>query len=116
MSRIRSLVKSQARTIVIKPSEFTPFSGLLYGVLAQRAGIPAGVVNLVTGDGAAVGGELSANNLVRKITFTGSARVGKLLYKKSADSMKKLSMELGGNAPTIIFWAMVSMMASSKVR
>lgn len=90
-------------TIVIKPSEFTPFSGLLYGVLAQKAGIPAGVVNVVTGDGAAVGGELSANNLVRKITFTGSTRVGKLLYKQSADSMKKLSMELGGNAPTIIF-------------
>lgn len=90
-------------TIVIKPSEFTPFSGLLYGVLAQMAGIPAGVVNVVTGDGAAVGGELSANNLVRKITFTGSTRVGKLLYKQSADSMKKLSMELGGNAPTIIF-------------
>ncbi|MFW9267919.1 NAD-dependent succinate-semialdehyde dehydrogenase [Pseudomonas sp. NR3] len=90
-------------TIVIKPSEFTPFSGLLYGVLAQQAGIPAGVVNVVTGDGAAVGGELSANPLVRKITFTGSTRVGKLLYKQSADSMKKLSMELGGNAPTIIF-------------
>jgi succinate-semialdehyde dehydrogenase/glutarate-semialdehyde dehydrogenase len=90
-------------TIVIKPSEFTPFSGLLYGVLAQLAGVPAGVVNVVTGDGAAVGGELSANNLVRKITFTGSTRVGKLLYKQSADSMKKLSMELGGNAPTIIF-------------
>ncbi|MBA1272925.1 NAD-dependent succinate-semialdehyde dehydrogenase [Stutzerimonas azotifigens] len=90
-------------TIVIKPSEFTPFSGLLYGVLAEKAGIPTGVVNVITGDGAAVGGELSANNLVRKITFTGSTRVGKLLYKQSADSMKKLSLELGGNAPTIIF-------------
>ncbi|CAJ0557546.1 unnamed protein product, partial [Mesorhabditis spiculigera] len=90
-------------TIVIKPSEFTPFSGLLYGVLAQLAGVPAGVVNVVTGDGAAVGGEFSSNALVRKITFTGSTRVGKLLYKQSADTMKKLSMELGGNAPTIIF-------------
>jgi succinate-semialdehyde dehydrogenase/glutarate-semialdehyde dehydrogenase len=90
-------------TIVIKPSEFTPYSGLLYAVLAERAGIPAGVVNVVTGDGAAVGGELTRNPLVRKITFTGSTRVGKLLYKQSADSMKKLSMELGGNAPTIVF-------------
>ncbi|PRX33351.1 succinate semialdehyde dehydrogenase [Paraburkholderia sp. BL18I3N2] len=90
-------------TIVIKPSEFTPYCGLLYAVLAERAGIPAGVVNVVTGDGAAVGGELTRNPLVRKITFTGSTRVGKLLYKQSADSMKKLSMELGGNAPTIVF-------------
>jgi succinate-semialdehyde dehydrogenase/glutarate-semialdehyde dehydrogenase len=90
-------------TIVIKPSEFTPFCGLLYGVLAEKAGVPAGVINVVTGDGAAVGGELTSNSLVRKITFTGSTRVGKLLYKQSADTMKKLSMELGGNAPTIVF-------------
>ena len=90
-------------TIIIKPSEFTPYCGLLYAVLAEKAGIPAGVVNVVTGDGAAVGGELSANSLVRKITFTGSTRVGKLLYAQSAETMKKLSMELGGNAPTIVF-------------
>jgi succinate-semialdehyde dehydrogenase/glutarate-semialdehyde dehydrogenase len=90
-------------TIVIKPSEFTPFSGLLYAVLAEKAGIPAGVVNVVTGDGAAVGGELTRNPQVRKLTFTGSTRVGKLLYKQSADTMKKLSLELGGNAPTIVF-------------
>ncbi|MCB8883313.1 NAD-dependent succinate-semialdehyde dehydrogenase [Acidisoma cellulosilytica] len=90
-------------TIVIKPSEFTPFCGLLYAVLAEKVGIPAGVVNVLTGDGAAVGAELTANPLVRKITFTGSTRVGKLLYKQSADTMKKLSMELGGNAPTIVF-------------
>ena len=90
-------------TIVIKPSEFTPYCGLLYAVLAEKAGIPAGVVNVVTGDGAGVGGELSANPLVRKITFTGSTRVGKLLYAQSAETMKKLSMELGGNAPTIVF-------------
>jgi len=90
-------------TIVIKPSEFTPYCGLLYAVLAEQAGIPAGVVNVVTGDGAAVGGELSRNPLVRKITFTGSTRVGKLLYRQSAETMKKLSMELGGNAPTIVF-------------
>jgi succinate-semialdehyde dehydrogenase/glutarate-semialdehyde dehydrogenase len=90
-------------TIVIKPSEFTPFSGLLYAVLAEQAGIPAGVLNVVTGDGAAVGGELSRNPQVRKMTFTGSTRVGKLLYKQSAETMKKLSLELGGNAPTIVF-------------
>ena len=90
-------------TIVIKPSEFTPYCGLLYAVLAEKAGLPAGVVNVVTGDGATVGGELSANPLVRKITFTGSTRVGKLLYAQSAETMKKLSMELGGNAPTIVF-------------
>lgn len=90
-------------TIVVKPSEFTPYCGLLYAVLAEKAGIPAGVVNVVTGDGAAVGGELTRNPLVRKITFTGSTRVGKLLYRQSAETMKKLSMELGGNAPTIVF-------------
>ncbi len=90
-------------TIVIKPSEFTPYCGLLYAVLAQKAGIPDGVINVVTGEGAVVGGELTKNPLVRKITFTGSTRVGKLLYKQSADTMKKLSMELGGNAPTIVF-------------
>lgn len=90
-------------TIVIKPSEFTPFCGLLYAVLAEKAGIPRGVVNVITGDGAAVGSELSQNPWVRKITFTGSTRVGKLLYRQAADTMKKLSMELGGNAPTIIF-------------
>ncbi len=90
-------------TIVIKPSEFTPYCGLLYAVLAEKAGVPDGVVNVVTGDGAAVGGEMTANPLVRKITFTGSTRVGKLLYKQSAETMKKLSMELGGNAPTIVF-------------
>ena len=75
----------------------------VYAVLAEKAGVPDGVVNVVTGDGAAVGGEMTANPLVRKITFTGSTRVGKLLYKQSAETMKKLSMELGGNAPTIVF-------------
>ncbi|MBV8124726.1 MAG: NAD-dependent succinate-semialdehyde dehydrogenase, partial [Paucibacter sp.] len=90
-------------TIVIKPSEFTPYSGLIYAALAEKAGIPPGVVNVVTGDGAVVGGELSRNPLVRKLTFTGSTRVGKLLYKQSAETMKKLSLELGGNAPTIVF-------------
>ena len=77
-------------TIVIKPSEFTLYCGLLYAVLAEMAGLPSSVVNVVTGDGAAVGGELSANPLVRKITFTGSTRVGKLLYSQSAETIKAL--------------------------
>lgn len=90
-------------TIVVKPSEFTPYCGLLWGVLAEQAGFPAGVVNVVTGDAAQIGTELTANPLVRKLTFTGSTRVGKLLYAQSAATMKKLSLELGGNAPFIVF-------------
>ena len=90
-------------TTVIKPSEFTPYCGLLWGVLAKQAGLPAGVVNVVTGDAAQIGAELTANPLVRKITFTGSTRVGKLLYAQSAATMKKLSLELGGNAPFLVF-------------
>jgi succinate-semialdehyde dehydrogenase / glutarate-semialdehyde dehydrogenase len=90
-------------TVVVKPSEFTPYCGLLWAVLAEKAGIPAGVVNVVTGDAAAIGGALTASPLVRKLTFTGSTRVGKLLYEQSGATMKKLSMELGGNAPFIVF-------------
>jgi succinate-semialdehyde dehydrogenase / glutarate-semialdehyde dehydrogenase len=90
-------------TVVAKPSEFTPFCGLLWGVLAEKAGIPAGVVNVLTGEASEVGAELTENRLVRKITFTGSTRVGKLLYGQSAATMKKLSMELGGNAPFVVF-------------
>lgn len=90
-------------TVVAKPSEYTPFCGLLWGLLAETAGAPAGIVNVVTGDAAEIGGELTRNPLVRKITFTGSTRVGKLLYGQSADTMKKLSMELGGNAAFIVF-------------
>lgn len=90
-------------TIVVKPAEFTPYSGLLWGVLAEKVGIPAGVVNVVTGDAAVIGGEQTADARVRKLTFTGSTRVGKLLYGQSADTMKKLSLELGGNAPFIVF-------------
>jgi succinate-semialdehyde dehydrogenase/glutarate-semialdehyde dehydrogenase len=89
--------------VVVKPSEFTPYSGLVWAVLAQKAGIPAGVVNVVTGDAVTIGAELTANPLVRKLTFTGSTRVGKLLYQQSGATMKKLSMELGGNAPFIVF-------------
>ncbi|HUF20083.1 MAG TPA: NAD-dependent succinate-semialdehyde dehydrogenase [Burkholderiales bacterium] len=90
-------------TVVIKPSEFTPFSALALGVLAERAGIPAGVINIVTGMPADIGKELMANETVRKISFTGSTRVGALLMKGAADSIKRLSLELGGNAPFIVF-------------
>ncbi|MBC8083641.1 MAG: NAD-dependent succinate-semialdehyde dehydrogenase [Hymenobacter sp.] len=90
-------------TIVVKPAELTPYCGLLWGLLAEQAGLPAGVVNVLTGDSAHIGAELTANPLVRKLTFTGSTRVGKLLYAQSAATMKKLSLELGGNAPFIVF-------------
>ena len=90
-------------TVVVKPSELTPFCGLVWAVLAERAGVPAGVINVVTGDAAAIGGEMTANPMVRKLTFTGSTRIGKLLYQQSGATMKKLSMELGGNAPFIVF-------------
>jgi succinate-semialdehyde dehydrogenase / glutarate-semialdehyde dehydrogenase len=90
-------------TVVIKPSEFTPFSALAIGVLAERAGIPAGVINIITGMPADIGRELLANETVRKISFTGSTRVGALLMKGAADGIKSLSLELGGNAPFIVF-------------
>ncbi|NIZ13187.1 NAD-dependent succinate-semialdehyde dehydrogenase [Phaeobacter sp. HF9A] len=90
-------------TVVIKPSEFTPFSALALGVLAERAGIPAGVINIVTGMPTEIGTELMANETVRKISFTGSTRVGALLMRGAADSIKRLSLELGGNAPFIVF-------------
>ncbi|MDF0488443.1 NAD-dependent succinate-semialdehyde dehydrogenase [Sphingomonas sp. H39-1-10] len=90
-------------TVVVKPSEFTPYCGLLWAVLAEKAGIPAGVINVVTGDAGAIGGALTASPLVRKLTFTGSTRVGKILYEQSGATMKKLSMELGGNAPFLVF-------------
>lgn len=90
-------------TVVVKPSEFTPFSALALGVLAERAGIPPGVVNIVTGMPSAIGDELMANETVRKISFTGSTRVGSLLMRGAADSIKRLSLELGGKAPFIVF-------------
>ena len=90
-------------TMVAKPSEFTPYCGLAWGVLAEKAGIPAGVVNIVTGDAPAIGEAMTGSALVRKVTFTGSTRVGKLLAEASARTMKRFSMELGGNAPFIIF-------------
>ncbi|WP_407051522.1 NAD-dependent succinate-semialdehyde dehydrogenase [Methyloraptor flagellatus] len=90
-------------TVVIKPSELTPFSALALGVLAERAGIPAGVINIVTGLPTAIGAELTGNETVRKISFTGSTRVGALLMRQASDSVKRLSLELGGNAPFIVF-------------
>ncbi|MTJ04547.1 MAG: NAD-dependent succinate-semialdehyde dehydrogenase [Sediminimonas qiaohouensis] len=89
--------------VVIKPSEFTPFTALALGVLAERAGFPAGAINIVTGDPVGVGGTLTASPVVRKLSFTGSTRVGKLLMEQSSGTMKRLSLELGGNAPFIIF-------------
>ncbi|MGC2857759.1 NAD-dependent succinate-semialdehyde dehydrogenase [Novispirillum sp. DQ9] len=91
-------------TVVVKPGEDTPLSALALAELAHRAGIPAGVFNVVTAaHGAEVGGELTANPTVRKISFTGSTGVGKLLMRQCADTVKKVSLELGGNAPFIVF-------------
>ena len=90
-------------TIVCKPASQTPFSALALGELAERAGIPAGVLNVVTGSAQEIGHELTGNPLVRKLTFTGSTQIGKLLLQQCAGTVKKVSMELGGNAPFIVF-------------
>ncbi|MDE1917355.1 MAG: NAD-dependent succinate-semialdehyde dehydrogenase [Sphingomonadales bacterium] len=90
-------------TVVIKPSELTPFTALALGLLAQRAGIPAGVVNIITGLPEGIGSALTASPVVRKLSFTGSTRVGSLLMRESAGTLKRLSLELGGNAPFIVF-------------
>lgn len=90
-------------TMVIKPSDFTPYSALALAVLAERAGIPKGVLNVLTGRPEAIGGALTASPTVRKLSFTGSTRVGALLAEQCAPTLKKLSLELGGNAPFIVF-------------
>jgi len=91
-------------TFVCKPAHQTPYSALAMAELGRRAGIPAGVLNIVTGkDAIAIGGEMTSNPKVRKITFTGSTGVGKKLMAQSAGTLKKLSLELGGNAPFIVF-------------
>ncbi len=90
-------------TVVIKPAESTPFSALMLAELAHRAGFPAGVFNVITGDAEAIGGEMCANPIVRKLSFTGSTEVGRLLMKQVAPTIKKISLELGGNAPFIVF-------------
>lgn len=88
---------------VIKPASDTPYSAIALAVLAERAGIPKGVFNVVTGSSGAIGGEMTSNPIVRKLTFTGSTEIGKILMEQCAATVKKTSMELGGNAPFIVF-------------
>jgi succinate-semialdehyde dehydrogenase/glutarate-semialdehyde dehydrogenase len=90
-------------TVVLKPAEETPFSALALMALAEQAGIPAGVFNIVTGIPEKIGNEMSANPIVRKLSFTGSTVVGRLLMQQCASTIKKISFELGGNAPFIVF-------------
>lgn len=90
-------------TMVVKPATATPYSALALAELAQRAGIPAGVFSVITGSSCEIGTELTSNPIVRKLTFTGSTEVGKQLTAQCAETMKKVSMELGGNAPFIVF-------------
>ena len=89
--------------IVVKPAELTPFSALAMAVLAERAGVPKGVFSVITGDSKSIGLEMTTNPIVRKMSFTGSTAVGRLLAAQSAPTIKKLSLELGGNAPFIVF-------------
>ncbi len=88
---------------IVKPAPDTPYSALALAVLAEEAGVPAGIFNVVTGDAIAIGGELTGNDKVRKLSFTGSTNIGKLLMRQCADTVKKVSLELGGNAPFIVF-------------
>jgi len=90
-------------TVVLKPASQTPFSALALAELAERAGIPKGVLNIVTGSATEIGGELTSNPIVRKLSFTGSTEVGKILMAQCAGTVKKMSLELGGNAPFIVF-------------
>jgi succinate-semialdehyde dehydrogenase/glutarate-semialdehyde dehydrogenase len=90
-------------TVVVKPAEQTPFTALALAALAEQAGFPKGVLNVVTGDPVAIGGELTGSAVVRKLSFTGSTEVGRLLMAQCAPTIKKLSLELGGNAPFIVF-------------
>ena len=90
-------------TMILKPATLTPYSALALAELGVRAGLPAGVFNVVTGSAAAIGGEMTSNPLVRKLTFTGSTEIGKSLMAQCAGTMKKVSLELGGNAPFIVF-------------
>ena len=89
--------------VVLKPASQTPFSALALGALAQEAGLPKGLLNIVTGAAREIGGTLTASPVVRKLSFTGSTEVGAMLYRQSAPTIKKLSLELGGNAPFIVF-------------
>ena len=89
--------------IVLKPASQTPFSALALAELGERAGLPTGIFSIVTGSAREIGGEMTGNPIVRKVTFTGSTEVGKLLMQQSAETVKKVSMELGGNAPFLVF-------------
>ncbi len=89
--------------MVVKPASQTPFSALALAVLAEEAGVPAGVFSVLTGSAGAIGGEMTSNPTVRKVSFTGSTEIGRLLIAQSAATIKKVSMELGGNAPFIVF-------------
>lgn len=89
--------------MVLKPASQTPFSAIALAVLAERAGLPAGLFSVVTGSASEIGAELTANPTVRKLTFTGSTEIGVALYRQSAPTVKKLGLELGGNAPFIVF-------------
>ena len=89
--------------IVLKPASQTPFSALALAELAVRAGVPKGVFSVITGSASAIGAEMTSNPVVRKVTFTGSTEIGKLLMRQCADTVKKVSLELGGNAPFIVF-------------
>jgi succinate-semialdehyde dehydrogenase / glutarate-semialdehyde dehydrogenase len=90
-------------TIIVKPAELTPFSALALGVLAERAGIPGGVINIITGHSAEIGPTITGSSIIRKLTFTGSTRVGKILMGQCAQTVKRVGLELGGNAPFIVF-------------
>ena len=90
-------------SMVVKPATQTPFSALAFAELAVRAGVPKGLLSVLTGSATQIGGEMTRNPLVRKLTFTGSTEVGRTLMRQSADTIKKLSLELGGNAPFIVF-------------
>src|SRR5690625_1777273 len=89
--------------MVVKPASQTPYSALALAVLAEEAGVPKGVFSVVTGSASAIGGEMTSNPIVRKISFTGSTEIGRLLMAQSAEQIKKISLELGGNAPFIVF-------------
>ncbi|PDS41249.1 succinate-semialdehyde dehydrogenase I [Rhizobium anhuiense] len=89
--------------MVLKPASQTPFSAIAIAILAERAGLPKGLFSVITGSAVAIGGEMTSNPVVRKLTFTGSTEIGTELYKQSAPTIKKLGLELGGNAPFIVF-------------
>jgi succinate-semialdehyde dehydrogenase / glutarate-semialdehyde dehydrogenase len=90
-------------TVVLKPASQTPFSALALAELAERAGVPKGVLNVITGSASEIGGEMTSNPIVKKVSFTGSTEVGKLLMEQCSRTVKKVSLELGGNAPFIVF-------------